>query len=535
MKSLTLHLKILITILVALGVFTIVYERYVLNIPFVEHQRESLWTIDARLTFEVPRHQPVTAKFYTPAKFQNYTKQSEALIADKEYGRNIEVDQYGNRRVHYSVRRAIGTETLYYRLVLNPYYLEDDEPMQKGKIYRNPIKLEEADQLAADALVKRIRSRSSNTVTFISEAIKEINDDESEGVLALLDGDLSESNRVRWLEVILSQAHIPIERVNTLQMVPSVQQEPEIWIRSYIEISSRDEELDKSVNRGDWYYFNPRTAEMGLPADRIIWWIGNEPLLTVENARNPRVSFSVDDRQLTAISLAQSATAEKNGYLANSLYSLPISIQTTYLIMLMIPFGVLVVLLMRNVIGIQTLGTFTPVLIALAFRETELAFGLVLFVIVVSLGLSLRSYLEHLKLQMLSRLSVVLTFVVVLIAVISILSYKLGFDKGLSISLFPMVILTMTIERLSITWEERGGYNSLKIAVGTLISSSLAYLLMEWDKLRYFVFTFPGVLLILVAFMLAMGRYRGYRLTELKRFSALLKEERAGDSEERGV
>ncbi len=523
MRSITTHLKILITLLTALGLFTIIYERYVLEIPFTEEQRESLWTIDAKLTFYVPANQPVTAKFYTPSDLKTYTKQSEALIADKEYGRNIEVDQYGNRRAHYSVRRARGTETLYYRLVLNPYYLQDEGKTPQGKMYRNPIPLEEAKQLAADALVKRIRSRSSNTVTFISEAIKEVNSQDNELVATLLDGDDSLVNRVDLIEILLSQAHIPIERVNTLQMVQSVDQKPEIWIRSYIEDTS-SADAKAQGGRTDWYYFNPITAEMGLPQDRIIWWIGNEPLLTVENATNPRVSFSIDNRRLTAISLAQAADQEGNSFLANSLYSLPISIQSTYQIMLMIPFGVLVILLMRNIIGIQTLGTFTPVLIALAFRETELAFGIALFTIVVALGLSLRSYLEHLKLQMLSRLSVVLTFVVVLIAVISIFSYKLGFDKGLSISLFPMVILTMTIERLSITWEERGGYNAMKIALGTLFSAALAYLLMELPELRYFAFTFPGVLLILVAFMLAMGRYRGYRLTELFRFKALIEE-----------
>jgi hypothetical protein len=46
-------------------------------------------------------------------------------------------------------------------------------------------------------------------------------------------------------------------------------------------------------------------------------------------------------------------------------------------------------------------------------------------------------------------------------------------------------------------------------------------------ELTYFVFTFPAVLLVLVGFMLAMGRYRGYRLTELMRFKAFLKEEHA--------
>ena len=116
-----------------------------------------------------------------------------------------------------------------------------------------------------------------------------------------------------------------------------------------------------------------------------------------------------------------------------------------------------------------------------------------------------------------------LTFVVILMALISLVGYKLGLSTGLSVALFPMVILTMTIERLSITWEERGGAQSLKTALGTLVAATLAHLLMTIPELTYFVFTFPAVLLILVAFMLAMGRYRGYRLTELMRFKALIK------------
>ena len=64
----------------------------------------------------------------------------------------------------------------------------------------------------------------------------------------------------------------------------------------------------------------------------------------------------------------------------------------------------------------------------------------------------------------------------------------------------------------------------MKVAVGTLFAASIAHLLMSVPELSYFVFTFPAVLLILVGFMLAMGRYRGYRLTELFRFKAFLKD-----------
>jgi len=237
------------------------------------------------------------------------------------------------------------------------------------------------------------------------------------------------------------------------------------------------------------------------------------------------VTFTLNSSEMNAIHLAKLTDENTDAdFLEYSLYGLPLQTQQTYQIMIMIPIGVLVILILRNLGGLQTLGTFTPVLIALAFRETQIGFGIILFTVITALGLSLRSYLEHLKLQMLPRLSVVLTFVVVLIAVISLFSHKLGLERGLSVSLFPMVILTMTIERLSITWEERGGGHAFKVAVGTLIAASLSFMLMNIPELTYFIFTFPAVLLIMVGFMLAMGRYRGYRLTELFRFKAFLKD-----------
>ncbi len=527
MRSVNLHLKVLILLLLAIGIGSIVYERYVLQIPFTDREVENLWTIDAKITYDVPRESAVSVQFYLPTDYNQYSPYSESLIADKQYGQTFEEDEYGNKVAHYSVRRTKGQETIYYRLALSPNFGGSDKTeAKKGSIYREPIPLEGAEQLAADALVKDIRATSSNTMSFISEAIQRVNDPDNSNVALLLKGDDSVKNRYAVIEMLLSQAHIPVQRVNTIELKPSVNQQPEIWLRSYIETSSKDKETNKSVTTGKWYYFNLENGAIGLPKNTIIWWIGDNPLLEVTNGSKAKVSFSITDKELTAISLAQANNAESSDFLAYSLYSLPISAQFGYELMMMIPFGVLVILLVRNVVGIQTLGTFTPVLIALAFRETGLGFGIIFFSIIIAMGLLVRSYLEHLKLQMLSRLSVVLTFVILMIATLSIFSNKMGFSQGLAIGLFPMVILTMTIERLSITWEERGAGNVLKISIGTLVAASLAYLLMDIPEFVYFVFTFPGILLILAAFMLMMGRYRGYRLTELKRFKAMLKEEK---------
>ncbi|AOE86231.1 inactive transglutaminase family protein [Pseudomonas sp. TCU-HL1] len=508
MRSLTLHLKVLITLLVSLGVLITAYQIFIQGIPITEDATDDLWNIDAKVEFQASPRDPVKVQMFVPPLNRDYVSLNESFISNN-YGVSINrVD--GNRKVTWSARRASGNQTLYYRLVLTKRY-SGEKPKDKGPIFRDSIPVEGPEKIAAEALLAPIRQHSADVETFISETIKRVNNLNDDNVKLLLAGDTSTPNKAKAIELLLSIAHVPMERVHTIRLMSEQAQSPELWLRSF--------------NGENWLYFNPDSGEQGLPSDRLIWWTGDDNLINVDGGKKVQVTFSMNNSEMNAIRLAKLTDENTDAdFLEYSLYGLPLQTQQTYQIMIMIPIGVLVILILRNLGGLQTLGTFTPVLIALAFRETQLGFGIVLFTIITALGLSLRSYLEHLKLQMLPRLSVVLTFVVVLIAVISLLSHKLGLERGLSVALFPMVILTMTIERLSITWEERGGGHAFKVAIGTLIAATLAHLLMTIPELTYFIFTFPAVLLIMVGFMLAMGRYRGYRLTELFRFKAFLKD-----------
>ncbi|CAD5108784.1 osmotic stress tolerance membrane protein RloB [Zestomonas carbonaria] len=508
MRSLNLHLKALIGVLVILGLLITAYQIFVIGIPITEDETDDLWNIDAKVEFQASPNNPVKAQIFVPPLTQDYVSLNESFVS-RNYGVSINRAD-GNRRVTWSARRADGNQVLYYRLVLTKRY-SGEQPKPKGPIFRDSLPVEGPEKIAAEALLAPIRQHSADVETFISETIKRVNNTADDNVKLLLGGDTSTANKAKAIELLLSIAHVPMERLHTIRLIADVQQSPELWLRSF--------------NGEKWLYFNPETGEQGLPSDRLIWWFGDEPLISVEGGRRAQVSFNLNSSEINAIHLAKlTDESTEAGFLEYSLYGLPLQTQQTFQIMIMIPIGVLVILILRNLIGLQTLGTFTPVLIALAFRETGLEWGIGLFTVITALGLSLRSYLEHLKLQMLPRLSVVLTFVVVTIAAISLLSHKLGFDSGLSVALFPMVILTMSIERLSITWEERGAAHAMKAAIGTLFAASLAHLLMKVPELVYFVFTFPAVLMILVGFMLAMGRYRGYRLTELFRFKAFLKD-----------
>jgi hypothetical protein len=159
-----------------------------------------------------------------------------------------------------------------------------------------------------------------------------------------------------------------------------------------------------------------------------------------------------------------------------------------------------------------------PVLIALAFRETQLLWGITLFSLMVSLGLAFRFYLDRLKLLLVPRLASVLIMVVVLMVSLSVVTNKLGLERALSVALFPMVILTMTIERMSIVWEERGAGEAIKQGMGSLLVATLSYLLMSIGYVEHVMFVFPELLLLLLAATLLLGRYTGYRLLEIHRF-----------------
>ena len=268
---------------------------------------------------------------------------------------------------------------------------------------------------------------------------------------------------------------------------------------------------------------NPWTGESGLPKDTLIWQVGDEETLNISGGKNTRFEFSVGKHSLDMTVVAEQRARKLDSRIMDfSLMRLPVQTQNVYRILLMIPLGAILVVVLRNVIGIKTFGTFMPILIALAFRETELLWGLVLFSVLISTGLLCRFYLEYLKLLLVPRLASVLIIVIMLMLLITVVSYKLGFERGLSLALFPMVIITMSIERMSLVWEEFGSLEALKQGIGTLMVAALGYLVMSGKTIGHIIFTFPELLLLVLATTLLLGRYTGYRLTELWRFRVIL-------------
>ena len=77
---------------------------------------------------------------------------------------------------------------------------------------------------------------------------------------------------------------------------------------------------------------------------------------------------------------------------------------------------------------------------------------------------------------------------------------------------------------MSILWEEEGYKEVIKQGSGSLLVAVIAYLAMSSAIVQHITFNFLGLQLVILALVLLMGNYTGYRLSELKRFKPLAKE-----------
>jgi transglutaminase-like putative cysteine protease len=208
------------------------------------------------------------------------------------------------------------------------------------------------------------------------------------------------------------------------------------------------------------------------------------------------------------------------------LRSLPGKLHEPIKVVLILPIGALFTALMRTIIGFRTFGTFSPTLLALAFVYNDWRSGLCIFFVVLATGFVSRTFLDRLKLLMVPRLGIILTMVVMLMVLsISAMNYfKSYFDwaPGGQTVLLPMVILTNLVERFYVTSEEDSILEALRLLTGSVLMALAIYFLLSWPSLGDLLFWYPELHFFTVAALVLMGRYTGYRLTELVRFRDLV-------------
>ncbi len=505
-----LHLYLLTATLTLLGVGLALYKAHYLGFPLLPQAKTVVWNVEARIKFVATRH-AVQVSLFLPSSSRNFAVLDEQFLSA---GLGLVATRKGGNRVAtWSARGAKGTHNLYYQAVVRKIQGDGPRPTSEQPDVR-PHGLEGPKLEAAKVLVEELKHKSADTPTFVGALIKLLNQPEPDDSVKILIGRKpSLQDKVKTAVKVLSLAGIPARQVNGIRLKEGQYEfVKNIPVFQWLEVHH-----DKV-----WNSYHPVTAATPAPENWLRWWRGPEKLLRGDGAGTLSVTVSISPKIEEGIASAVRRTQISAPLLLRfSLFSLPVNTQAVYRIILLIPVGALLLVILRNVVGIKTFGTFMPVLIAISFRETGVWKGILLFVALVALGLAARFYLERLKLLVVPRLAAVLIVVVGIMALLSILSTGLGGRSGISVALFPLVIVTMTIERMSIVWEERGWYEAVISGIGSLVTAALSYVVMNIELIAHLVFVFPELLLVLLAATLLLGRYTGYRLTDLYRFREL--------------
>jgi len=357
---------------------------------------------------------------------------------------------------------------------------------------------------AADNVIDRVRS----LYAFVAHEIATVDSAGDDAVLTLAQREGSPTGKARLLVTMFRASGVPSRLAHGLELREGVGPQERVWTEAWVD----DVWIPMSSVSG---FFAER------PADVIsLGGAGHAPVeATGARAFGYRYRSLRERLRPEEVALLM---APNHPILARlSLYNLPVGSQSALRALLVLPLGALVVALFRNLVGVATYGTFMPLLIAFSLRSFPLGRGLALVAFVLVLGVATRLLLERLRLLMVPRLAILLCLVVLSVTALAIAGDEMGTQELFAGILFPIVILTMLVERFTIAMAEEGVQAALVPAFWSIVVATVCYPVLRSPTAEHLMFTFPELLFAAMGVLVWVGGYTGYRIADLVRFRML--------------
>lgn len=530
----TFQALLLALFLAAIGLTVFIHKLVTSDISLFPNQSYRSWYVEAKLSLAsttafntTESGKPTTFAFHIPVSSARYDIADEDFV-NKGFDRQIEGQKDSDSRLAVFTKDSEeSSDFIFYRAVIrrkSGIAAGTEEVPISGRrlVDRQLVRFGEnvervRDNLAENlpdeeinALINEAKARSRDRLSFAQQIYQLALRTDDIRVQAIQRNLRKQESTPELAAFLLNRAEVPARVGNG------------ILLRSD-EVYSTDFVQWLEVQEGDrWLAFDPVDFSFGEQDRYLTWWYGSDRVLQAEGADNVALEVVVQpniDRGLTQ-AILQGERAP-NPLLDYSFLHLPLTTQRVFQVLVLIPIGALVISILHQMIGLPTFGTFTPILIALSFRETGLEIGIPLFILVVLIGLLIRVYLNQLQLLIVPRLAAILTATVLIMGALAVVMERFDISLGLSVSLFPIVILAMTIERAALMWEEAGPRETLIAGLGSVVAAVIGYFCIINAYVQHLAFAFPELLLIVLGLNVLVGRYNGYKLIEYFRFWSL--------------
>lgn len=467
-----------------------------------------VWTIEAHISFE-PTGEPVTVSLTTPGNSNAFKILEEDVVAP---GYKVKKVNNETSRMILTAPAQTTPQDIYYRVMLF------DNIDTRGKIKapqpaapKMPIMDEQTLTVAQQIIKLADQSQQGDDVSKIIRFINQVPADPTvQSYLPIKKAQKDIADAVRNL---LSIKKIPNRVARGFKLEESKKSlSPDLMLQAYID--------------NQWKTYNLKDGAKGLPENFVIFQRGGESLIDVMGGENSVIKFSVMKSVTSSLSLAsrRAKLAGQKSLFDYSIYNLPLAEQNTLKWLSIFPLAILIIVLLRNVVGVKTMGTFTPMLLSMSLVKTGFWPGLICFGVIIGIGLLIRFVLSKLNLLLVPRISAVVIVVIIIMQMLTVLGYQFKLNVALSAVFFPIIIMAWIIERASITWEEEGAINAGKEIFYSLVAAIVTYFIISSEYIRHIMFAFNELNLVILFVVMLLGTYTGYRLTELRRFKPLVKE-----------
>ena len=496
-------LGILLFLSVCFAGYNIYYKTKYWGFSYSPKQNSNVWAVEAHINF-IADGSPIDVSLSIPTRNRGYKILEENIIAEN-YRTKKHVD-----RITFSRKSAEGEQNLYYKIIIFDNARGKDKV--KASTPTTPQKPIMDDQHLALA----------NQILELANTME--GDDKVEKLINLFNQEPLHPAVISYLPV----QHTTKTELELMQELLALD-----GISSHIARGVKLEEGQKmnldlmleAYSKGAWYLYDPTTGKRGLPDNFLLFQRGGKSLLDVAGGSDSSVKFSLQKSLTSTMNLVskRAQLTEKENLFDYTVYSLPLAQQNTLKWLSVFPLGILIVVLIRNIVGIKTMGTFTPMLISMSFVKTGFFTGLACFLAIVLLGLAIRFLMSKFNLLLVPRISAVVIFVILIIHALTIIGFNFDIKTAQASVFFPIIITAWIIERASITWEEDGPMNAGRELFNSLLAGIIVYFVIASEYIRHIMFAYNELNLVILFIVMLLGTYTGYRLTELKRFAPLVK------------
>jgi hypothetical protein len=506
------------SVLILISTLLVAFKVVVLEVPLIPSDPGGLWHVELSATLR-GRGENASIRFVLPASDHAQVVYDEHSAADRLefFSRRLDGGRVGGfqgvvdgtHRVVYGFRVKLGDT----RGPPPVRTLADDERrLLLSATAAFPANAREVAEVieslmlpSADEPDVRIRALHAFVVNEISTTVGPNSND---AIITLVQREGSAVGKAKLLVTLARAAGIPSRLVHGLLLDEGAVPVATSFVESFI-----DGRFVPISPVGD--FFGTR------PPGLVVLYEGEDALVTTSGLDAYDTRFRAERQRLNQAEVAAMMVPASTFWSSISLYRLPLAAQHSLKLLLLFPLGALVLSIMRNVVGLTTFGTFLPLLLAFALRGSGFLRGLTLIGGVIAIAIVSRIVLERLRLLIVPRLSVLLSILVLLITGLAIIGGTFGIRDFFAGLLFPIVIMTMLVERASVTLVEEGSREALRVTAYTIVIAALIYPVLTSEMLGDFVFGFPEVIFAVMGVLVLIGGYTGYRLMELTRFASL--------------